>query len=108
MEIDISGRHFHVGEALKDHIIEKVQRMDRYPLKLEMVHVILEVQKFVHTAEITALGKRLRLTAKEKSTDMYAAFDKSFENMKLQLQRQHERLKDHKARRYSAGRGLAK
>ncbi|MBI3315720.1 MAG: HPF/RaiA family ribosome-associated protein, partial [Candidatus Omnitrophica bacterium] len=39
-------------------------------------------------------------TAKEESADMYAAFDKSFGNIQLQLRRYHDRLRDHKARRY--------
>ena len=98
MEIDISGRHFHVTEPLKEYASEKIKKLDKYSLKLESVHVIFEVQKFHHISEITVLGKQLRLTAKEQSTDMYAAFDGSFGNIQLQLRRQHDRLKDHKTR----------
>ncbi len=100
MEIDISGRHFQVAEVLKKYAAEKIEKLDKYASKLETVHVILEVQKFVHTAEITVLGKKLRFVAKERSTDMYAAFDKAYESMKRQLRHHHEKLKDHKARRY--------
>ena len=102
MEIDISGRHFHVTEPLKEYAKEKILKLDKYSLKLESVHVILEVQKFHHIAEITVLAKNLRVTAKEESVDMYAAFDKSFGNIQLQFSKQHERVKDHKARRYEA------
>ena len=100
MEIDISGRHFQVTEALKDYISEKIKKLDRYALKIETVHVVLEVQKFHYFAEITAAGKNLRLTAKEESADMYAAFDNSLGNIQLQLGRQHDRVKDHKTKRY--------
>ena len=100
MEIDISGRHFHITEALKDYLIEKVKKLEKYSLKIESVHVILEVQKFHHVAEITLLGKNLRLTSKEESSDMYAAFDNSFGNIQLQIRKVHDRVKDHKARRY--------
>ena len=100
MEIDISGRHFHVTEALKEYITEKIKKLDKYALKIESAHVVLEVQKFHHVSEITAAGKNLRLTAKDESADMYAAFDKSFGNIQLQLRRQHDRVKDHKGRRY--------
>ena len=102
MEIDISARHFHVTEALKDHVTEKVKKLDKYSLKLESVHVVLEVQKFFHMAEIVLRGKNLRVTAKGESTDMYAAFDKTFGNIQLQLGKLHEKRKDHKARRYEA------
>ena len=102
MEIDISGRHFHVSGTLQETVTEKIKKLDRYAAKLEAAHVIFEVQKFFHTAEITVLGKRLRFVAKEKSTDLYAAFEKAYESMKLQLARHHERIKDHKARRYGS------
>ncbi|MBI3316243.1 MAG: ribosome-associated translation inhibitor RaiA [Candidatus Omnitrophica bacterium] len=100
MEIDISARHFHVTEALKAYVIDKTSKLEKYSLKLETAHVILEVQKFRHICEITAMGKNSRFTAKEESADMYAAFDKSFGNIQLQLRRYHDRLRDHKARRY--------
>ncbi len=101
MEIDISGRHFKVTEPLKDYIEGKVQKLSKYSLKIESVHVVLEVQKIRHMAEISLLGKNMRLTAKESSEDMYAAFDKCFGVVQLQLGRKHDRVKDHKARRYS-------
>jgi ribosomal subunit interface protein len=62
--------------------------------------VVLEVQKFRHISEVVVLAKGLRLTAKEASTDMYAAFDKSHGSIQQQLARQHDRKKDHKGRRY--------
>ena len=100
MKIDISGRHFQVMDRLKKYITEKIEKLGKYTLKLESVHVVLEVQKFHHLCEITALGKNLRLTAKEENADMYAAFDKSFGNIQLQFRRQHEKVKDNKGRRY--------
>ena len=100
MEIDISGRHFSVTEPLRKYIKDKVGKLDKYALKLESVHVVLEVQKFHHISEITLLAKDLRLTAKNESAEMYAAFDLSFENIQLQMRRQHDKVKDHKGRRY--------
>lgn len=100
MEIDVTGRHFHVTEPLKDYITEKIKKLEKYSLKLESVHIVLEVQKFHHISEITLSGKNLRLTAKNDSADMYAAFDTSFDNIQLQMRRQHDRVKEHKGRRY--------
>ena len=96
MEIDISARHFHVTEPLKEYITEKILKLDKYSLKLESVHVVLDVQKFYQIAEITVRGKNMRFAAKEQSTDMYSAFDKSFGNVQLQFRRKHDRVKDHK------------
>lgn len=100
MEIDITGRHFQVSESLKDYVAQKIEKLDKFSLKLETAHVVMEVQKFHHIAEITVRGKDIRLTAKESSADMYAAFDNSLGNLQLQLARRHDKVKDHKARRY--------
>ncbi len=95
MEIDISGRHFHISDALKQYASDKVSKLDKYSLKLETVHVVMEVQKFHHFCEITVLGKNIRFTAKEESGDMYAAFDNCFGNIQLQLRRFHDKVKDY-------------
>ena len=101
MEIDISGRHFQVMEPLKKYIHAKIEKLAKFSLKLESVHVVLEVQKIRNISEITLLAKNLRLTAKNDNADMYAAFDESLGSIQLQLQRQHDRVKDHKGRRYN-------
>ena len=102
MKIDISARHFQLGGALKDHIEGKVDRLEKYSLKIEKAHVILEVQKFRQMAEIELSGKNLRLTAKSQDSDMYKAFDECFGKIQLQIQRKHDKVRDHKARRYTA------
>ena len=100
MEIDVSGRHFPVTEVLAKYIKEKIKKLEKFSLKPESAHVVLSVQKFRHISEITLLAKSLRLTAKNESADMYAAFDASFDNIQLQMRRQHDKVKDHKGRRY--------
>ena len=102
MKIDISGRHFKVTGPLQDYIDSKVQKLDKYSLKIESAHVVLEVQKFRYIAEITLRGKDLRLVAKDEDGEMYAAFDRCFGRAQLQLSRKHDRRRDHKGRRYTA------
>ena len=100
MEIDVSGRHFKVTAPLKLYIEKKIDKLDKFSLKIESVHVVLDVQKFRHTAEITLLGKNLRMACHKEGADMYAAFDECFGRLQLQLSRQHDRVKDRKGRRY--------
>ncbi len=100
MEIDISGRHFKVTAPLKEYIESKVGKIEKYSLKIESVHVVLEMQRFRHIVEITLLGKNLRLICKKDATDMYAAFDGCVGSVELQLSKQHDKVRDHKGRRY--------
>lgn len=95
MQIDIAGRHFAVTEGLKDHVMAKMQKLDKFTLKIESAHVVFEVQKIIQICEIVLSGKNLRMTALEKTSDMYASFDAAVANLQKQLARHHEKLKDH-------------
>ena len=96
MNIDISGRHFHVTEGLRDHALAKMQKLDKFTLKIESAHVVFEVQKIHQVCEIVLRGKHLRMTALEKSPDIYVSFDRSVANLQKQLARYHEKLKSHR------------
>lgn len=101
MEIDVTGRHVHVTAALKQYAVEKVKKFEKYALKIEVVRVIMAVEKIRQIVEIVVSGKNLRFTAKAQNEDMYAAFDNCFAKLQLQLSRQHDRVKDHKSRQIS-------
>ncbi|MBP9732853.1 MAG: ribosome-associated translation inhibitor RaiA [Candidatus Omnitrophica bacterium] len=100
MQIDISGRHkFTVTDMLRDYVDEKMPKLDRFALKIETAHVIFEAEKVNQTCEIVLLGKNLRLTACETTTAMQASFDAALGNLMHQLERYHEKLKQHRHER---------
>lgn len=97
MQIDISGRHkFKVSDMLRDYVEEKMPKLERFSLKVESAHVIFEQEKVNQTCEIVLLGKNLRLTACETTTAMQASFDAALGNLMHQLERYHDKLKNHR------------
>ena len=100
MEIDIATRHFHVTDGLKEHVMGKMQKLDKYTLIIVSAHVVFEVQKFTQICEIVLTGKNLRMTALEKTSDIYASFDAAVSNLQKQLARYHEKIKDHRTKDY--------
>ena len=97
MQIDISTRHkFKVSEVLRAYIDEKLPKLERFSLKIDMVHVVLQQEKVNQTCEIVLQGKNLRLTAVETTSAMQASFDAALGNLMLQLERHHEKLKHHR------------
>lgn len=97
MQVDISGRHkFKISDMLKDYVDEKMPKLERFSLKIETVHVIFEQEKVNATCEIVLLGKNLRLTACETTTAMQASFDAALGNLMHQLERHHEKIKQHR------------
>ena len=97
MQIDISGRHkFKVSDMLRDYVAEKMPKLERFSLKIETAHVVFEAEKVNQTCEIVLLGKNIRLTACETTTAMQASFDAALGNLMHQLERHHEKIKQHR------------
>lgn len=114
MNVTVTGRHFDVTEGIKAHIGAKIAKLEKFYSKIIEVHVILAVEKFRHIVEITLVGKHIKLTATETTSDMYASIDKAIESLEKQLRKVHDKVKEHHrvpglaARSISAIRGYFK
>ena len=93
MNIDITGRHYQVSDMLKQYTQDKMDRLDKYSLKIESAHVIFKSEKVNQTCELVLLGKNLRLTATETTKAMQASLDAAVSNLENQLRRYHEKIK---------------
>jgi len=98
MNVVITGRHFEVTEGIKSHINEKIVKLDKFYHKILEAHVILSVEKFRHIAEITVIGKHIKVTATETTSDMYASIDMAIDSLEKQLRKLHDRIKEHRVK----------
>lgn len=96
MNITVTGRHFNVTEPLKKYVNDRVSKLEKYFDRIVEAHVILEVNKYRHIAELSILARHLTMTRKESSNDMYAAIDRVISDIEKQLIRYRERIKAHK------------
>ena len=97
MNIRISGRHFEITDALKQHVEKKVENFEKYLHTIIDVHGILSVEeKYRQCAEISVFGKRLKFTEKSVDTDMYAAIDKVCVRVEKALRRHKDKIKVHR------------
>lgn len=98
MNVVITGRHFDVTEGIKTHINDKIVKLDKFYHKILEAHVILSVEKFRHVVEITVIGKQIKVTATETTSDMYASIDKAIASLEKQLRKLHDKVKEHRVR----------
>jgi len=96
VQVRISGRHLEVTQALKEHVIKKAENFEKYLHKIIDIHAILSVEKYRQTAEISVLGKRLKITEKSEDTDMYAAIDKVCNRIEKTLRRHKDKVKSYR------------
>ena len=95
MRIEISGHQIDVTPALRDYVLEKLERLERHSDQLLDGHVILSVEKLLQKAEATLNLAGRSLHAESSSEDMYAAIDLLADKLDRQVLKHKEKLTDH-------------
>lgn len=100
MKVHITSRHEQLTEGLKDHIEEKMQRVERYLGKIKEAHVVLNFERKTHICEVTLTAKNLKLSAKASSHDMYQSIDVALQRLEKQAHKQKDkRVGNHRSDR---------
>ena len=94
MAIEITGRHIDVSDAMKRYAETKALQLDQDFPRLENIHIIMDVQKFRHFAEVLIQGAHMRIEARETTDDMYASIDAAFDKAERRLRRLREKIQD--------------
>jgi putative sigma-54 modulation protein len=87
MQVLVTFRHMDATPALRKYAETKVQRVHKLMKRPIEAHVILEVSKRQHIAEITLSGEQLHVTAKESTGDLYSAIDLAMDKVERQVQK---------------------
>jgi len=98
MQMNITFRHLDPIDSLKNYAKEKVDRVNKYLDKAGDAHVVLSVEKHLHSADIRIQSGSFILRGRERSEDMYASIDLAMDKIERQLKRYKERLKTHHGR----------
>jgi putative sigma-54 modulation protein len=96
MRITITARHLEVTEILKKYAITKVENILGEYKRIIDVHIVLNVQKYRHIAEVMVCGRNLTLKTIQESNDLYLAIERALNKMKDRLNRHSKKLKDKK------------
>ena len=91
MQLNISGHHVELTEALKDYVNDKFQRLERHFDQISNANVILQVEKLRQIAEATVNISGGELHAKAETEDMYAAIDALVDKLDRQILKHKEK-----------------
>jgi len=110
MRVLITGRHMEMSAALRRYIETRMKRLERYGVKLGGAQVVLDVEKYRHTAELTLSLNGATIQGRASTNEMYASIDQLFDKISRQVRKHKEKLVNHKPRaaptraeRYSGG-----
>lgn len=96
MQIDLTGHHVELTDALRHYVVDKFQRLERRFDHVTNVHVVLNVEKLVQKAEATVHVSGGKLFAEEADGDMYAAIDGLLDKLDRQIVKHKEKLTIHR------------
>jgi ribosomal subunit interface protein len=112
VEIVVTGRNVEVPEHFREHIADKVARLERYDHKIVGMEVELfhepnrRQSKSCQRVEITGRGCQEVARAEACAQDFYAALDSAVAKLESRLRRSHDRRRITGRRtRVMAGRG---
>ena len=96
MEIQITGKNMPVTEGIKQWVFRKASRLERYAPRLVESHVIVKKEKYFYVAEVTVLGKHLRVYGEGRDKEnLYTAIDGACGRVAKQLRKFREKIKSH-------------
>ena len=95
MQLNITGHHIEVTEALKQYVTEKFGKLERHFDHVIDVHVILLVEKLAQKAEATVQVNGAKLFAEEVHEDLYAAIDGLIDKLDRQILKHKEKVRNH-------------
>jgi putative sigma-54 modulation protein len=95
MQIHITFRHMDATDALKTHVNDKSERLNKFAPATAEGHWVLFVEADSHVAELRVTGPHTDVFAQAKTIDMYQSIEDAVGKVEKQLRKQKEIVKDH-------------
>lgn len=115
MEVVVTGRHCEVSDRFREHVSEKLSRLEKHDHRIMRVQVEVELEKNPRQhdrstkVELTAFSKGPVIRAEAAAEDKMGALDLALDKMQSQMRRAADRRRVHKGRNehVSVGQALA-
>ncbi|WP_336275756.1 ribosome hibernation-promoting factor, HPF/YfiA family [Nocardioides sp. B-3] len=115
MDVVVTGRHFEVSDRFREHVSEKLARLEKHDHRIIRVRVEVEEEKNPRQhdrsikIELTAFSKGPVIRAEAAADDKMGALDLALDKMASQMRRAADRRRVHRGRHtpQSVGQAMA-
>ncbi|WDP91270.1 MAG: ribosome-associated translation inhibitor RaiA [Desulfobacter sp.] len=98
MQVSVMFKNIDPSEAVKSHINEKFDKMDRMLDHPADAHIVLSIEKLRHIADINLNCDKIKIHAREEAeNNLYAAIDALADKVRLQIKKIKEKQRRHLA-----------
>jgi ribosomal subunit interface protein len=99
MEIVVTGRNSEISDRFREHVLEKLHRIDKYDQRQKILRVEVEVtheknhrqHEKAARVEMTLLSRGPAVRAEASSTDQHSALDAAIDKLESRLRRATDR-----------------
>jgi putative sigma-54 modulation protein len=98
MHIDITARHDTLTDALRTHVTERFGHALRLADDVTTVHVILNLERTRHSAEVVVHGRNLAAAVHADGEDHFVAVDRCADKLRHQLEHHLGKRRDKRRR----------
>lgn len=102
MQVSITGRHVVITAAMKNYVLAKLDHLEELFPKVKKAQVVLDVEKYRHTAEIHFHADFREYHSKKTTKDMYASIDGAVKAIEQQAHKRKDKLRSQKSKRSGA------
>lgn len=99
MQLQITGRHVEITDAIREFIDNKFAKLERHFDRITQIHVILSVEKNTHQAEAKVNIAGGEIFAHNEAENMYASIDLLIDKLDRQLLKHKSKVQDHQSTR---------
>lgn len=95
MQMNITGHHVDLTDALTEYVNTKFQKLERFFDHINNTHVVLRVEKLDQITEATLHVNQGEIHASSQSENMYSSIDDLVDKLTRQLNKHKEKLSSH-------------
>ena len=99
MQINVSGKHLEVTDAIREHAIERGNRLPKYFDRIQEINIIIDKADNHQHEEVEVIvdvEKASPFITKKSGPDLYILLDEVFGKVERQLRDHKEKLRNRK------------
>ena len=95
--IQVIGKRFQVTDAIRNYVLDKLSKIDRFADQILDVAVTLDVQKLEHSVDIVMKFYHFQIKAHSSMENIYSSIDKATYRLMRLIKKYKEQLQEHRA-----------